>query len=142
MSTEVKFLSKLGIPVKYTYIKGINNLMSEVTKVFIKGDSMLINGDLMGRQGTSILAFIAKTFNKSVYVFCPSFKFIDKIIISNNPKFVKNIGTNCNEMIFDYNITPSSLIKTVICENGYIHTSSIPVYIRELEKNDSEFVNS
>ena len=115
--------------------------MSEVTKVFIKGDSMLINGDLMGRQGTSILAFIAKSFNKSVYVFCPSFKYMDKIIISNNPKN-KKIDTGFNEMVFDYNITPSSLIKTVICENGYIHASSIPVYIRELEKNDSEFINS
>ena len=106
--------------------------MSKVTKVFIKGDSMLVNGDLMGRQGTSILAFIAKNFNKPVYAFCPSFKFMDKIIISNN-KIIKK-KENCNEMIFDYNITPSNLIKTVICENGYIHASSIPVYISELEQ--------
>ena len=142
ISREIKFLSKLDIPVKYTYIKGINNLMSEVTKVFIKGDSMLINGDLMARQGSSILALIAKTFNKSVYVFCPSFKFMDKIIISNNQKTIKNKELNCQEIIFDNNITPSNLIKTVICENGYIHASSIPVYIRELEKNDNDFIIS
>ena len=142
ISDEIKFLSNLDIPVKYTYIKGVNNLMSEVTKVFIKGDSMLKNGDLMGRQGTSILAFIAKTFNKSVYVFCPSFKFMDKIIISNNPKIIKNNEIKCNEMAFDYNITPSNFIKTVICENGYIHASSISVYIRELDNNDNKNINS
>ena len=142
ISSEIKFLSKLDIPVKYTYIKGINNLMSEVTKVFIKGDSMLINGDLMARQGSSILALIAKTFNKSVYVFCPSFKFMDKIIISNNPKIIKNKEFNSPEITFDNNITPSNLIKTVICENGYIHASSIPVYIRELEKNDNDIIIS
>ena len=142
ISDEIKFLSNLDIPVKYTYIKGVNNLMSEVTKVFIKGDSMLKNGDLMGRQGTSILAFIAKTFNKSVYVFCPSFKFMDKIIISNNPKIIKKSQIKCHEMTFDYNITPSNFIKTVICENGYIHASSISVYIRELDNNDNKFINS
>ena len=140
ISSEIQFLSNLGVPVKYTYIKGINNLMKDVTKVFIKADSMLVNGDLMGRQGTSILALIAKTFNKSVYAFCPSFKFMDKIIISNNPKNIIKKERNCNEMVFEYNITPSSFIKTVICENGYIHASSIPVYIRELEKNDKEYI--
>ena len=142
ISSEIKFISKLNVPVKYTYIKGVNNIMSEVTKVFIKGDSMLINGDLMGRQGTSILALMAKIFNKSVYVFCPSFKFINKIIISNNPKIIKKKENNCNEMVFDYNVTPSNLIKTIICENGYIHASSIPVYINELENNDDLYIKS
>ena len=141
ISSEIQFLSNLGIPIKYTYIKGVNNIMKDVTKVFIKADSMLANGDLMGRQGTSILALIAKTFNKSVYAFCPSFKFMDKIIISNNPKEKINKERCCNEMIFEYNITPSSFIKTVICENGYIHASSIPVYIRELEKRDKKYID-
>ena len=65
---------------------------------------------------------------------------MDKIIISNNPKNIIKKERNCNEMVFEYNITPSSFIKTVICENGYIHASSIPVYIRELEKNDKEYI--
>ena len=44
-------------------------------------------------------------------------------------------------MTFEYDITPSKFIKTVICENGYIHSSLIPVYIRELEEQDSDFIN-
>ena len=89
MSSEIKFFSNLGVPVKYTYIKGVSNLMSEVTKIFIKGDSLLVNGDLIGKKGISTLALIAKSFNRPIYVFCPFFKFMNKIILSNDPKIIK-----------------------------------------------------
>ena len=42
---------------------------------------------------------------------------------------------------FDYDVTPSPYIETVVCENGYLHSSSIPVYIRELEENDDDSIN-
>ena len=141
ISSEIKFFSNLGIPVKYTYIKGVNNLMREVTKIFIKCDSILVNGDLIGKKGISTLALIAKSFNRPIYVFCPFFKFMNKIILSNDPKIIKEEGTGYEEMSFDYDITPSKYFKTIICENGYIHSSSIPVYIRELEEQDSDFIN-
>ncbi len=141
MSSEIKFFSNLGVPVKYTYIKGVSNLMSEVTKIFVKADSMLVNGDLIGKKGLSTLALIAKSFNRHIYAFCPFFKFMNKIILNNEPKIIKQEGTGYEEMTFDYDITPSKFIKTIICENGYVHSSSIPVYIRELEEQDSNFIN-
>ena len=141
LSSEIRFFANLGVQVSYTYLKGVNNLMSKVTKIFIKGDSLLVNGDLIGKKGVSTLALIAKSFNRPVFVFCPFFKFMDKIILSNEPKTVKQIGNDYKEMTFEYDITPSEFINTIICENGYIHTSSIPVYIRELEEQDSNFIN-
>lgn len=141
ISSEIEYLSQLGVPVTYTYIKEITNLMKNVTKVFIKGDSMLVNGYLLGKSGTSLLALISKFFNKPVYVFCPSFKFMNKIILSNNIDLKKK-GQNLNEVKFDYDITPSAYIETIICENGFLHASSIPVYIRELEKNDDRLIDS
>jgi translation initiation factor eIF-2B subunit delta len=140
ISSEIEYLSKLGIPVVYTYIKEVTNLMSNVTKVFIKGDSMLVNGYLLGKSGTSLLALIAKYFNKPIYVFCPSFKFMNKIILNNNTDY-KKMGPNLCEVNFDYDVTPSPYIETVVCENGYLHSSSIPVYIRELEENDDDSIN-
>ena len=137
ISSEIEYLSQLGIPVVYTYIKEVTNLMSNVTKVFIKGDSMLVNGYLLGKSGTSLLALIAKYFNKPIYVFCPSFKFMNKIILNNNTDY-KKMGQNLCEVNFDYDVTPSPYIETVVCENGYLHSSSIPVYIRELEENDND----
>ena len=141
ISSEIEYLSQLGIPVVYTYIKEVTNLMSKVTKVFIKGDSMLVNGYLLGKSGTSLLSLIAKYFNKPIYVFCPSFKFMNKIILNNNTDY-KKMGPNLCEVNFDYDVTPSPYIETVVCENGYLHSSSIPVYIRELEKNDDDFINT
>jgi len=140
ISSEIEYLSQLGIPVVYTYIKEVTNLMSKVTKVFIKGDSMLVNGYLLGKSGTSLLSLIAKYFNKPIYVFCPSFKFMNKIILNNNTDY-KKMRPNLCEVNFDYDVTPSPYIETVVCENGYLHSSSIPVYIRELEKNDDDFIN-
>lgn len=141
MASEIKFFANLGIPVNYTYLKGVNNLMSKVTKIFIKADALLVNGDLIGKKGVSTLALIAKSFNRPLFVFCPFFKFMNKIILSNEPKITKQKGTDYKEMAFDYDITPSEFVNTIICENGYIHSSSIPVYIRELEEQDSNFIN-
>ena len=141
MASEIKFFVNLGIPVNYTYLKGVNNLMSKVTKIFIKADALLVNGDLIGKKGVSTLALIAKSFNRPIFVFCPFFKFMNKIILSNEPKIMRQKGTDYKEMTFDYDITPSEFINTIICENGYIHSSSIPVYIRELEEQDSNFIN-
>ena len=141
MSSEVRFFSNLGVPVSYTYLKGVNNLMSKVTKIFIKGDALLVNGDLIGKKGVSTLALIAKSFNRPIFVFCPFFKFMNKIILSNEPTIKKQIGEDYKEMTFEYDITPSEFINTIICENGYIHSSSIPVYIREIEEQDSNFIN-
>ena len=56
-------------------------------------------------------------------------------------EILKQIGTDYKEITFEYDITPSELINTIICENGYIHSSSIPVYIRELEEQDTNFIN-
>ena len=141
MSSEVRFFANLGVNVNYTYLKGVSNLMSKVTKIFIKGDALLVNGDLIGKKGVSTLALIAKSFNRPVFVFCPFFKFMNKIILSNEPKILKQIGNDYKEITFEYDITPSELINTIICENGYIHSSSIPVYIRELEEQDTNFIN-
>ena len=141
ISSEIRFFENLGVQVYYTYLKGVNNLMSKVTKIFIKGDSLLVNGDLIGKKGVSTLALIAKSFNRPVFVFCPFFKFMNKIILSNEPKIIKEIGNDYKEMSFEYEITPSEFINIIICENGYIHSSSIPVYIRELEEQDLNFIN-
>ena len=141
ISSEIKFFAELGIPVSYTYLKGVNNLMSKVTKIFMKADALLVNGNLIGKNGVSTLALIAKSFNRPVFVFCPFFKFMNSILLSNEPKIINQKGTDYKEMSYEYEITPSEFINTIICENGYIHSSSIPVYIRELEEQDSNFIN-
>lgn len=138
-STEIEFFHNLGIPVTLTYISGVYHLMQKVSKIFIKADALLANGDLIGKNGVSILASIAKIYNVPVYAFCPFFKFMNKIKLSNEPKTVEQ--GEFKRLIFDYDITPANLINDIICDNGFICSSSIPIYIKEIEEQDLNFIN-
>ena len=138
-STEIEFFHNLGIPVTLTYISGVYHLMQNVSKIFIKADALLSNGDLIGKNGVSILASIAKIYNVPVYAFCPFFKFMNKIKLSNEPKIMEQ--GEFKKLIFDYDIAPANLINDIICDNGFICSSSIPIYIKEIEEQDLNFIN-
>ena len=138
-STEIEFFNNLGIPVTLTYISGVYHLMQNVSKIFIKADALLANGDLIGKNGISILASIAKIYNVPVYAFCPFFKFMNKIKLSNEPKTVEQ--GEFKKLIFDYDITPANLINDIVCDNGFICSSSIPIYIKEIEEQNLNYIN-
>ena len=142
ISGDIEFFSKLGLNVKFTDIKGVNNVMSEVSKVFIKVDSVMTNGGLLGKKGTNLLSLISKRFNKPVYAFCPTFKFMNKIILNNNFELEKKKEDKFGKLVFEFDITPPIFIQTVICEIGWIQPNSISMYIRKLEKNDEEFIET
>jgi translation initiation factor eIF-2B subunit delta len=55
----VKRLSNYGIKCIYTMISGISFLIHKVTKVFIGASSVLSNGAVVAKIGTSMLTFIA-----------------------------------------------------------------------------------
>ncbi len=138
-SSEIEFFNNLGIPVTLTYISAVNHLMPSVSKIFIKADALLANGDLIGKNGVSILASIAKIYNVPVYAFCPFFKFMNKIKLSNEPK-TEELG-EFKKLVFDYDITPANLINDIICDNGFMCSSSIPIYIKEIEEQNLNFIN-
>jgi translation initiation factor eIF-2B subunit delta len=56
----VKFLSNHGIKVTYTLISGVSFLIDKVTKVFIGASSVLSNGAVITKVGTSMMSTIAK----------------------------------------------------------------------------------
>jgi len=60
---------------------------------------------------------------------------------STNTK-VENVVENSasyNKLNMLYDITPSNYINMVVCEHGYIPPTSVPVVIREFEKEEVEF---
>ena len=146
IKTEVEYLAKLGVSVAYTYLNGVSGLIEKITKVFIKGKSMLSNGNLQGQVGTSLLACIANNFKKPVIAFCQTFKFWDKIMLDslqkNNFSRVQCVdqqdGTRYNRMELEYDITPATYINMVCCEFGYIPPTSVPVVIREFGQKEIE----
>jgi translation initiation factor eIF-2B subunit delta len=55
----VKRLSSYGIKCTYTLINGVSFLIHRVTKVFIGASSVLSNGAVVAKLGTSMLTSIA-----------------------------------------------------------------------------------
>ena len=55
----VKRLSNFGIKCTYTLIQGISFLIHKVTKVFIGASSVLSNGAVVAKMGTSMMTSIA-----------------------------------------------------------------------------------
>ena len=52
---------------------------SKVSKVILGAHSLLANGYVMSRIGTSLVALVAKSFNVPVLVCCETYKFSDKV---------------------------------------------------------------
>jgi translation initiation factor eIF-2B subunit delta len=75
----VKRLSNVGIKVTYTLLSGISFLIDKVTKVFIGASSVLSNGAVITKVGTSMMTTIAKRHGKPVVVFTETYKFSDKV---------------------------------------------------------------
>ena len=75
----VKLLSSYGIKVTYILISGVSFVIDKVTKVFIGASSVLSNGAVIAKIGTSMLTAIAKRHQKPVVVFSETYKFSDKV---------------------------------------------------------------
>lgn len=128
----------------YSYLNGISGIIEKITKVFIKGKSMLSNGYLQGQVGTSLLACISNNFKKPVIAFCQTYKFWDKIMLdsiqSNNfhEEQTSHNGLKFTSLELKYDITPANYINMVVCELGYIPPTSVPVVIREFGQKEIE----
>ena len=72
-------LTQIGIKCKYCLISGVSYLISTTTKVFLEASSVLSNGAIQARVGTSLLACIASKHQVPVVVFSESYKFSDKV---------------------------------------------------------------
>jgi translation initiation factor eIF-2B subunit delta len=148
---ELEFFSNLGIEVTYTYLNGVSALISKVTKVFILARCMFSNGFLLGNNGASMIACLAYNFKKPVIAICETFKFSEKsqmdsylynnIIIEKNQNKITNNNARTNDdsvnyLIMQYDLTPSNYINMIICELGYLPTTSVPVVLREFGKTN------
>ncbi len=75
----VKRLSHYGIKCIYTLLSGVSFLIHKVTKVFIGASSVLSNGAVVSKMGTSMIACMASSHLKPVVVFSETYKFTDKV---------------------------------------------------------------
>lgn len=56
---------------------------TQATKVFLGSYTLLVNGNLMSRAGTAMVAMVANAYNVPVIVCCETFKFCEKVQIDS-----------------------------------------------------------
>jgi translation initiation factor eIF-2B subunit delta len=148
VNKELEFLISLGIEVIYTHINGVSCLMSRATKVIILARCMFSNGYLLGKNGSSLISCLAHNYKKRVIALCETIKFSERSqmdsFLYNNITLESHImkkssnSKEINVLSMKYDLCPSHLIDMIICESGFIPTTSVPVIIREFGK-EQEF---
>ncbi|KAF3930495.1 hypothetical protein ABW19_dt0200718 [Dactylella cylindrospora] len=153
-----KSLSESGIPVKYTYIHGVANIIKKVDKCFFGAHSMFANGYLYSRCGTAAVAMMAHEAGKPVLVCSEAIKFTDKIILDSitsnelgpiDP--LVDLGSrgdqpgplanhlelpNLHLVNIMYDSTPAKYITAVITETGAISPMSVSAVHRMISEKE------
>ncbi|KAG2325271.1 hypothetical protein Bca52824_007999 [Brassica carinata] len=148
-------LIKRGINCTYTHINAVSYIMHEVTKVFLGASSVLSNGTVYSRVGTACVAMVASAFRVPVLVCCEAYKFHERVqldsICSNelgDPNAISKVNgrgdinyldgltNNANLQFLNlmYDATPSDYISMIITDYGMIPPTSVPVIVREYQK--------
>ncbi|KAJ3275048.1 Eukaryotic translation initiation factor 2B, subunit 4 delta, 67kDa [Terramyces sp. JEL0728] len=104
-------LSKQGIKCTYILSNAIPSLMKEVTKVIVGASSVLSNGDVMARVGTSIVCMAAYDARVPVMVLCEVYKFSDNVRLDS---FVWNELGNPDDLVDTSNRAPHSRLPKCI----------------------------
>jgi len=146
-------LVKEGIHCTLVLLNAVSYVMKEVTKVFLGAANLLVNGHLMARAGTAMVAMVANAYNVPVIVCCETYKFCERVQIdsicfnelgdpeelihaqgnSARAESLKDWRENKNLKLLNlvYDVTPGTFITMVITEVGMLPPSSVPVIIRE-----------
>lgn len=99
----IKRLSNYGIKCTYILLSGLSFLIHKVTKVFIGASSVLSNGAVVAKIGTSMMTSIAQKNQKPVVVFSETYKFTDKVnldaIYNNELGDPSKIAQNANRRL-------------------------------------------
>jgi translation initiation factor eIF-2B subunit delta len=152
----LKTLVSNGVKCSYVLINAVSYIMKEVSKVMVGAHSLLANGYVMSRIGTSLVALVAKSFNVPFLVCCETYKFSDKVqmdsIVNNelgDPNDLVPINRRQGYFLTGwkdiaslgllnlvYDVTSPDLVSMVITELGVIPCTSVPVVLRILSRDD------
>ncbi|XP_022654786.1 translation initiation factor eIF-2B subunit delta-like isoform X2 [Varroa destructor] len=146
----LRLLCKEGIRCKYIFINSVSYIMKEVTKVLLSADTLLANGYVASKIGSSQIAMIATTFNVPVLVCCETYKFSDKVLadpfvdneLGSTDDFLLNLSeerrislrndlpSRVSLVDLTYDITPPEFVTVVVTERGSLPCTSVPVVLR------------
>ena len=143
----VKRLLAAGLSCDYANLHAASYVMAEVSKVLLGCSAMLLNGTLVGRAGTSLIAMLAHERGVPVLVCCETYKFAERVLLDaicynelGDPDDLATPDGPISEwrdmprlklLNLVYDVTPTKFITMVVTEAGVIPPTSVPVIIRE-----------
>ncbi|XP_038679842.1 probable translation initiation factor eIF-2B subunit delta [Tripterygium wilfordii] len=149
-----RLISK-GLSCTYTHINAVSYIMHEVTRVFLGASSVLSNGTVYSRIGTSCVAMVAHAFHVPVLICCEAYKFHERVLLDSicsnelgDPDAIAKIHGRTDVNYLDdlsntenlqllnllYDASPSDYISLIITDYGMIPPTSVPVIVREYNR--------
>jgi len=138
-----------GIHSTYILLSAVPQVLPSVTKVLLGCEGVMANGCVMATVGTSQVSLLAKSCNKPVVVCCETFKFTERV---QTDSFVYNELSDPDDLVHTgrqaqhladwrdlsslcllnlmYDLTPTSLVDSIITEISEIPPTSVPVVLR------------
>lgn len=121
-----------------------------MTKVLLGADTLLANGYVASKIGSSQIALIASGFNVPVLVCCETYKFSDKVLtdpfidneLGSTDQFLLNLSEQRQTLLrndlpprvslvdLTFDITPPEFVTCVVTERGCLPCTSVPVVVR------------
>jgi len=142
-------LVSAGIHSTYILLSAVPQVLPSVTKVLLGCEGVMANGCVLATVGTSQVALLAKSCNKPVVVCCETYKFTERV---QTDSFVYNELSDPDDLVqtgrqaqhladwrdlsslcllnLMYDLTPASLVDSIITEISEIPPTSVPVVLR------------
>jgi len=139
------FLDKLGVETYLIVDSAMRFFVKEVDKVFVSTEALAINGAIVSKVGTSLLALIASEARVRVYALAPLYKLSFqtlhgellelpesdwRMLMSEDIR--KTLPENYKARAPIYDVTPPSLIDGVVTEYGLFAPQAIPVVLKQV----------
>ena len=139
-----------GVHTTYILITAISQVLPSVTKVLLGCDGVMANGCVLATVGTSQVALLAKSCNKPVIVCSETYKFTERVQTDSfvynellDPQDLVETRPGRDSQLADwreqsslcllnlvYDLTPASLVDSIVTEISEIPPTSVPVVLR------------
>lgn len=132
-----KAFAEMGLPVTLISDAAMGYFTSQADVVLVGADSVLIDGSIVNKIGTQLMALAAREAGLPFYSACEKGKFLDispeevELEEKDGVEIMeKQSGVTVKNLYFD--LTPSKLVTGIITEDGVIEPREVERLIRRM----------
>jgi len=139
----IQTLSEAGIPTHYIVDSAVRHFMNRIDRVFVGADAVAVNGAVVNKIGTSLVALAAHEARTPFIVAAETYKFAPRTTLGELVEIEEREGGEIlpaaeaarlrrvivHNPVFD--VTPASYIDLIVTEEGAIPPSLAYIIIRE-----------